>query len=87
MVFAVLCGPRSGEMRFAGLGGHVSLGVMATLHARVKDGHIVVDERSDLPEGTVVTLQLLDGGDEMTDEELADLEAEVDRARAGPGTV
>jgi hypothetical protein len=55
---------------------------MATLHARVKDGHIVVDEKSDLPEGTVVTLQLLDGGDEMTDEELADLEAEVDRARA-----
>ncbi len=55
---------------------------MATLHARVKDGHIVVDEKSDLPEGTAVTLQLLDGGDEMTDEELADLEAEIERGRA-----
>jgi hypothetical protein len=54
---------------------------MATLQARVKNGHIVVDEKSDLPEGTAVTLQLLDG-DEMTDEELADLEAVVDRARA-----
>jgi hypothetical protein len=55
---------------------------MSTLHARVQGGHIVVEETTDLPEGTQVTLVMLDADDEMTPEERADLEAEIDRGRA-----
>ena len=55
---------------------------MATLHARVRDGHIVVDETTDLPEGTELTLVMVEADDEMTAEERADLEAEIERGRA-----
>jgi len=54
---------------------------MSTLHARVQGGHIVVDESTDLPEGTQLTLVMVDADDEMTPEERADLEAELDRGR------
>ena len=55
---------------------------MSMLHARVQGGHIVVDESTDLPEGTQLTLVMVDADDEMSPEERADLEAELDRGRA-----
>jgi len=55
---------------------------MATLHARVQGGHIVVDETTDLPDGTEMTLLVVDRDDEMTSEERAALEAEIERGRA-----
>jgi len=55
---------------------------MSTLHARVKDGQIVVEEKTDLPDGTELTLVVIDADDEMTPEERADLEAELERGRA-----
>jgi hypothetical protein len=55
---------------------------MSTLHARVQGGHIVVDEATDLPEGTQLTLVMVDADDEMSPEERADLEAEIARGRA-----
>ena len=55
---------------------------MSMLRARVKGGHIVVDETTDLPEGTELTLVLVDSPDEMTADERADLEAEIQRGRA-----
>ena len=54
---------------------------MSTLHARVRGGHIVIDETTDLPEGTELTLVLVDKNDDMTPEERADLEAEIERGR------
>jgi len=52
------------------------------LRARVKGGHIVVDEPTDLPDGTELTLLLLEAEDELTAEERADLDAMIDRGRA-----
>jgi hypothetical protein len=54
---------------------------MSTLHARVKGGQIVVEEKTDLPEGTELTLVMVEADDEMTPEERADLEAELERGR------
>jgi hypothetical protein len=55
---------------------------MSILHARVKGGHIVVDESTDLPDGTELTLLLVDDDEsEMTAAEQADLEAAIDRGR------
>ena len=55
---------------------------MSTLHARVKGGQIVVEGKTDLPEGTELTLVMVESDDEMTPEERADLEAELERGRA-----
>ena len=55
---------------------------MSTLHARVQGGQIVVEERTDLPEGTQLTLVMVEADDEMTPEERVELEAEVERGRA-----
>ena len=44
-----------------------------TLKARVKAGRLVVDEPTDLPEGTVVELLPLDPGDWLDDEDRAAL--------------
>ena len=54
---------------------------MSTLHARVKGGQIVVEGKTDLPEGTELTVVMVDADDEMTPEERADLEAELERGR------
>jgi O-acetylhomoserine/O-acetylserine sulfhydrylase-like pyridoxal-dependent enzyme len=51
-------------------------------HSDVVGGHIVVNESTDLPEGTELTLILVDASDDMTIEERADLEAEMERGRA-----
>jgi len=42
----------------------------------------VVEEKTDLPDGTQLTLVMIDADDEMSPEERADLEAEIDRGRA-----
>jgi hypothetical protein len=55
---------------------------MSTLHARVKGGQIVVEGKTDLPEGTELTLVMVEADDEMSPEERADLEAELERGRA-----
>jgi len=44
-----------------------------TLKARVKAGRLVVDEPTDLPEGTEVELLALDPGDWLTEEDRAAL--------------
>lgn len=62
-------------------GARATLESMATLHARVRGGRIVVDEATDLPEGTELTLVMVDSDDEMTADERADLEAEIERGR------
>lgn len=55
---------------------------MSIVRARVKGGHIVVDEPTDLPEGMELTLALLDADDEMSDAERAELEATIEQGRA-----
>lgn len=49
---------------------------------RVRGGQIVVEGKADLPEGTELTLVEVEADDEMTPEERADLEAEIERGRA-----
>ena len=47
---------------------------MKTLHARVVKGHLVLDEPTDLPEGTVVQLvPAIDDSEELSDAEWAAL--------------
>jgi hypothetical protein len=59
--------------------------------ARVKNGRLVLDEPTDLPEGTEVTLSITDDddADELTDEERAELRAELQASvadmKAGKG--
>lgn len=59
----------------------VILLAMATLHARVKGGRISVDEPTDLPEGTKLTVGLLDAEDDLTPAERAELDAMIERGR------
>jgi len=42
---------------------------METLKARVTNGRLVLDQPTDLPEGTVLDLVIDDGGDDLSDEE------------------
>ena len=51
---------------------------MDTRKARVKNGRLVLDEPTDLPDGAEVEVLLID--DELTTEERADLHASLDRA-------
>ena len=46
---------------------------MEPIRARVKNGRLVVDEPTDLPEGTVLDLVVDDGGDDLDPEERAAL--------------
>ena len=50
------------------------------LHARVHAGRLVVDEPTDLPEGSIVELVTVD--DTMDAEEIAALEASINRGLA-----
>ena len=50
------------------------------LRARVRHGRIVLDEPTDLPEGTELELVLADGGDELDDEDRAALHHELELA-------
>jgi hypothetical protein len=60
----------------------------ATLRARVRNGRLVLDEPTDLPEGREVELAVIDG-DDLDDEDRARLHAALDGAddelRAGEG--
>jgi hypothetical protein len=55
---------------------------MRELKARVKNGRIVVDEPTDLPEGTELDLVVADPGDDLDDEERAELHAALDEGLA-----
>jgi len=50
------------------------------LRARVRHGRIVLDEPTDLPEGTELELVLADSGDDLDDEDRAALHRELDLA-------
>lgn len=60
---------------------------MHELRARVHNGRLLLDEPTDLPEGTVLYLVVDDEGDDMDDAERAALDASIARgleaARAG----
>jgi hypothetical protein len=60
---------------------------MQPLKAHVRNGRIVLDEPTDLPEGTEVRLIVADEEDELDDEERArlheSLRRSIDQARAG----
>ena len=49
------------------------------LRGHVKSGRIVVDEPTDLPEGTAVQLALLEDENDLSPEERAELDASIDR--------
>lgn len=53
--------------------------VMA-LKATVRNGRLVVDAPTELPEGTVVDLVFDDEGDDLDDEQRAALHAAIDRS-------
>ncbi len=55
------------------------LGSMEALKAHVKDGRLVLDEPTDLPDGAEVELRIV-GGDELDEEERLALHASLDRA-------
>lgn len=50
------------------------------LKAQVQNGRLVMNEPTELPEGTVLHLVMDDGGDELTDCERALLHASLDRS-------
>jgi hypothetical protein len=54
---------------------------MQSLKAHVHNGRLVLDEPTDLPEGTEVQLSIVDD-DEMGDEERARLHAALERSMA-----
>ena len=47
----------------------------------MKDGHLVLDEPVNLPEGMVVDLVPVDEGDDLDDEDRARLHAALDRSQ------
>ena len=47
---------------------------METLKAHVKDGHLVVDEPTSLPDGTELELVIADDGDDLNDADLSGLD-------------
>lgn len=50
---------------------------MPGIRARVHNGRIVIDEPTDLPEGTVLDLAIDDEGDDIDDAERAALSASI----------
>lgn len=60
-----------------------------TLKAQVRGGRLVLDEPTDLPEGSEVELVLADDGDELDDDDRVRLHASLQRSaeqfRAGRG--
>ena len=60
---------------------------MSGLKARVENGRLTLSEPTDLPEGTVVPLEVADDWDELEDEERAALHEAIregfEDARAG----
>jgi hypothetical protein len=54
------------------------------MHAQVRHGRLVLDEPTELPEGTKVELVAISGGDGLDDESRAQLHAALDEALAEP---
>ncbi|MGB3051245.1 MAG: antitoxin family protein [Polyangiales bacterium] len=55
---------------------------MSTIRARVRNGRLIVDEPTSLPEGTELELVVDDAGDSLDDAERAALDAAITRAWA-----
>ena len=55
---------------------------MKLLRARIQDGHIVPDEPSGLPEGTVVNIAVLDEGNDLEESEREALNATIRASHA-----
>jgi len=60
--------------------------VTLTLRAKVREGHLIIEDPVDLPEGAEVDLQIVDPGDELDDEDrgrlhgaLLEAQSELDR--------
>ena len=57
---------------------------MHALSAQVRHGRLVMNEPTELPEGTVLELVAVGGGDDLDDEERTQLHAALDDALAEP---
>ena len=55
---------------------------MKTLQARVQKGRLVLNEPTELPEGTILDLEVADAADELDDDEREALHAALDRSWA-----
>jgi len=53
---------------------------MGPIRARVKNGKLIVEEPTLLPEGTVLDLVIDDEGDDLSEEERTALHAAIDKA-------
>ena len=53
---------------------------MTAVKAHVKNGRLILDEPTDLPEGTVVPLEIANDWDDLDDQERAALHASIDEA-------
>ena len=53
---------------------------MTAVKALVKNGRLMLDEPTDLPEGTVVPLEIAHDWDDLDDEERAALNASIEEA-------
>ena len=56
--------------------------MMSTIRARVRNGRLIVDEPTDLPEGTELDLAIDDAGDSLDEAERAALHAAIAQAWA-----
>jgi hypothetical protein len=56
--------------------------MMSTIRARVRNGRLIVDEPTSLPEGTELDLVVDDAGDGLDESERAALDAAITRARS-----
>ena len=56
--------------------------MMSTIRARVRNGRLIVDEPTNLPEGTELDLVIEDAGDDLDESERAALDAAITRAWA-----
>jgi len=56
--------------------------MMSTIRARVRNGRLIVDEPTSLPEGAELDLVLDDAGDDLDEAERAALDASITRAWA-----
>ena len=55
---------------------------MHGLKAQVRNGRLVVDEPTELPEGTVLDLVVADSEDDLDEQERAELHAAIDEGLA-----
>jgi hypothetical protein len=56
--------------------------MMSTIRARVRNGRLIVDEPTDLPEGTELDLTIDDAGDSLDEADRAALHAAIGQAWA-----